>query len=203
MNAAPRAGLQRSPGRPRLWTDERIAAELRRLADELGHYPSQNELGRRGHQGLAKAITRRGGAHYWASRLGHKPHPRFHRPWTEAAIAAQLEAFLGDRPRTRFPTALEFEAAGLARLRDALHHHGGTTYWAERFGFPPLVWTEGRIERELRAFAGNRDALPLMAEFNAAGLARLWAAMRSHGGVAYWCQRIGLPTPQSGPRRRC
>lgn len=56
----------------------------------------------------------------------------------------------------------------------------------------PRRWADENIERELRAFVGDRRDFPTRAEFERAGRSDLRAAVRDFGGVAYWAQRVGL-----------
>jgi hypothetical protein len=48
------------------------------------------------------------------------------------------------------------------------------------------------VERELRKFVGSRADLPTKTGLVAAGQAKLYTALRSHGGATYWAERLGL-----------
>lgn len=125
----------RAYGRPRQWTEARIEAKLRQVSNELGRWPSNKELQRAGLAGLAKAIIRYGGSTYWARRLGFQPYrglPSLY--WTDERIERELAPFLAGR--AHFPTAAEFEEAGLRNLRTAVRFRGGPAMWAAKFGLP-------------------------------------------------------------------
>jgi hypothetical protein len=59
---------RRGAGRPRVWTDERIEQELRRLMIVQGALPTAAEL-QRDHSALHRVIGRRGGLRKWRARL--------------------------------------------------------------------------------------------------------------------------------------
>jgi hypothetical protein len=51
-------------------------------------------------------------------------------------------------------------------------------------------WTDDAIERELRAQYAALGHFPTRAELVAHGLRGLWDAMRAHGGVESWRERL-------------
>jgi hypothetical protein len=53
------------------WTQERIEAEIRPLAEKLGHFPSSSELREHGRNDIACALSKYGGYLAWAKRLGY------------------------------------------------------------------------------------------------------------------------------------
>lgn len=59
-------------GNPRVWTEEKIARELRSFmkAHGLVTMPPQNVLQGHGRADLAGAVRRNGGTQFWAERLG-------------------------------------------------------------------------------------------------------------------------------------
>jgi Fic family protein len=61
---APRAG------RPRTWTNERIQEELREFTAGRTDWPTVREFDENGRRALYLAVTRHGGAEYWARQLG-------------------------------------------------------------------------------------------------------------------------------------
>ncbi len=93
-------------GSIRVWTPERIEAELRRVLDGRDTWPSRRELELNGRAGLASAIAHGEGAAYWACRRGVKTPPRARvsgpRIWTDGRIRGELQEFCRDR--TTWPT---------------------------------------------------------------------------------------------------
>jgi len=70
---ARRVGVTRrpfpAPPGPRIWSDERIRAELTRFCDGRTTWPTQREFVRAGKAQLYQAASRRGGVDRWASVL--------------------------------------------------------------------------------------------------------------------------------------
>ena len=78
MKPPPRAGISR----PRMWTDERIRAELKRFCGGRTTWPTEREFLDAGESALYNAACHYRGARYWADDLGlvrkrkHGPAPR-------------------------------------------------------------------------------------------------------------------------------
>lgn len=56
----------------------------------------------------------------------------------------------------------------------------------------PALWSEARIERELRAFVVGRERWPPLAEFEAEGRGALYRAASRAGGIGRWRRIVGL-----------
>lgn len=74
-------------------------------------------------------------------------------------------------------------AAARYRLRSSL---GGERRGRKR------VWTDERIESELRGLWGDREDWPSVEEFRRADRLDLYEAVRRHGGSRAWAERVGL-----------
>jgi hypothetical protein len=185
--------------------------ELEVFLTGRAEWPPYRAFQRDGKRGLRDAVTRFGGARHWASEIGipyveHKPG--YAPIWTEEKIHSELRDFLAGWET--WPRRKDFEDAGRKTLRDALLRAGGPERWAEEFGLPRTdersgsrrVWTEERIEQELRSFLGGSQRWPSSRAFHDAGRARLLAAVYAWGGVSDWCQRLGIEPPQHLGRRR-
>jgi hypothetical protein len=188
----------------RRWTEERVREELRGFLAGREEWPSYREFWNAGRKGLRDAVTRFGGARRWAREFGMtyvERRPGYAPIWTEERIRADLTRFLTGREF--WPTRIEFEAAGLKALRDAVGRSGGPPRWAAEFGLPRLderrgsrrVWTDERIEEELRRLIGPDGRWPSTAEFRRAGKTTLQAAVYAHGGPDYWGARVGAGPP--------
>ena len=193
------------------WTPNRVRAELKVFLAGREEWPTFREFQRNGRRSLREAVTHLGGARHWAEELGvrfveHKPG--YAPIWTEARIRSELRSFLGDRHT--WPRRKDFEAAGRKTLRDAVLRTGGPERWAAEFGLPRpdersgsrRIWTEERIERELRSFVGQSQRWPSTREFVDAGETRLQAAVYAWGGVAHWCERLSIQAPESTRAQR-
>lgn len=127
------AGKER--GRPRIWTEEKIEAELRAVIKQIGEWPSRRTLQEMGRADLIGGINSQGGLRYWADRLGYAPGPsRGHPHWTDRRIREALRPLLKDR--TTFPVRREFEQAGLGGLWHALQKQRALQRWAREFDLP-------------------------------------------------------------------
>ncbi|HET7416345.1 MAG TPA: Fic family protein, partial [Solirubrobacterales bacterium] len=71
------------------------------------------------------------------------------------------------------------------------HPTGESTPAAGRRG-RPVKWTDGKIERELRAFVAGRANWPSPEEFRSEGMGPLYAAASKHGGVGRWRRIVGM-----------
>jgi hypothetical protein len=196
--------MKRSTG-----TDEDIDAELRRFLADRRVWPSYNEFVATGRGGLRRAITAHGGARAWASRMGIEwveRLPGYAPRWTVERVRAELEPFL--EGRTVWPSRVEFEAAGLKTLREAINRLGGAEAWAAEFGLPrpnlsvgsDRVWDERRLEEAIGPLVERLGRWPTKGEFHRAGLTSALSALYRYGGVTYWRKRLdAAPCPPHGP----
>jgi hypothetical protein len=190
------------------WARARIQRELEEFLQDATEWPSYRDFRRAGRQQLRDQVTRSGGARLWAKRL-NLPYPErkpgYAAHWTEDRVRRDLEEFLGGW--SRWPSRVEFEAAGRKPLRDAVRRLGGPERWAGEFGLPlenlkfgsRAAWTEQRIEAELRSVLAARDTWPTRPELERDGRFGLAAAVTHRGGTAYWARRFGFePPPRAG-----
>jgi site-specific DNA recombinase len=114
--------------------------------------------------------------------------------WPEKRIEAELREFVADQ--SRWPTYLEFAAAGLARLHAQAWAWGGPYYWSQKLdlevpkGF--VQWTDARVGDALKPFVRGRTDWPTKSEFDDAGLGQLHRACGHHGGMLHWAEHFGL-----------
>jgi hypothetical protein len=183
---------------PRIWTERHVRRELEAFLGGRDEWPRAAEFAKAGKSVLRRAVARYGGPRRWAQELGVDYVERTPPAWTAQRVRSELGRFLNGH-RT-FPTAGEFEAAGYGGLWRAVRRTGGGDRWALEFGVAPpnrrprsrRVWTDARIEAQLRRFLAGRDVWPRVSEFNDAGLASLFTAVYTYGGVEHWAARMGL-----------
>lgn len=181
-------------------------------------WPTCDEFARGGGKGLREAVGRIHGPAWWAREMGLPGGNRSRggvRTWTDDRIRATLAEFFQDR--STWPTAREFDDAGLHALREALRHYAGPARWSAEMGVawtpsaprarkdrrrtdavsPDVVrewpkWNARTIEAALAEFLAGRDEWPRHAEFVDAGRKGLYHAVLKHGGTRVWAERMGV-----------
>jgi hypothetical protein len=186
----------------RRWTEDRVRAELSAFLADREEWPSAAEFVRAGQRQLRDMVYRFGGSRRWAQEMGIRYPERMpgHAPWwTEERVREELRVFLAGC--AVWPSRKAFEAAGRKALRDAVNRTGGPERWAVELGLtiphlrhgPQRMWTDARIEAQLRRFLVRRSDWPTKAEFERAGLASLLGAIYRHGGGPDgWARRLGV-----------
>jgi DNA invertase Pin-like site-specific DNA recombinase len=197
----PKGSRRLAPPKP--WSERRIERELGAFLGERTAWPDYLEFARAGRARLHAQMMACGGPYWWGAKLGPQVPKGFVR-WSPAKVGAGLKPFL--RGRKSWPEKAEFEAAGLAALHNAIRTHGGTSHWAEHFGIPYETranerWSKKRIEDKFRETMGEFDHMPMKREFEALGQGHLYMAMRSHGGIDYWAERLELERLAGWPTR--
>jgi hypothetical protein len=120
------------------WPYARMKAELAVFTADRSDWPPKQEFYDAGLRGLYNAIRKRHARRYLASDLGLAlPDGPVcaRRRWTNDAVEAALAELL-DGP-TSWPTAREFETAGLSGLRAMLRQTGTLDAWAQTYGLLP------------------------------------------------------------------
>jgi hypothetical protein len=195
---------ERRPGYAVRWTEARVREELDVFLAGRSAWPSRKEFEAAGRKTLRDAVGRTGGIERWAAELD-LPVPDLRRGsrrvWDDARVEAELRRLLAGR--SEWPTKSEFERAGLGSMRTAIYlHGGGPDRWAQRLGVRrrrdpgPVpagrVWTDERIEAELRGFLADRSEWPGSRAFGDAGRAQLYRAASLYGGIPHWRRRLGF-----------
>lgn len=144
------------------WTDEKCEAELRRLCETMGHFPSANELRAAGHNALCCRITKTGGIIKWAERLGmHRAHSDSDLGWEgEIAFMRMLQArgFTCERSKAvKAPFDLLVEGVLRVDVKTArFASYGHSSGWFYRIG----KLAQSDLVVLLKLDAGDFYALP-------------------------------------------
>jgi DNA invertase Pin-like site-specific DNA recombinase len=176
------------------WSVDRIERELRNFLVRRKTWPSYNDFSCAGRARLHHQMMQSGGPYHWGRRFGLRLDRRAVH-WNEDRIKAALIPFLRDR--SVWPTDKEFRRAGLGPLRSAVIRHGGIPCWADAFNLEgprtgrPL-WTDEKIERELRDYLVRHRNYPSMKSFFRDDQAALYDAICRTGGHQRWKERFGL-----------
>jgi len=133
---AAEVGVARDARRQTLarWTERRVEATLEHLLRGRTTWPTRAEFFAGGYDGLHTWLRHNGGMRAWATCYG-LPNVRGGgsvRKWTEETIDAALRALVSGRDR--YPTGLEFNAAGLGGLYRAIGAGRDHDEWADRLG---------------------------------------------------------------------
>ena len=199
-------GLAR-PGYAPRWTPERVGSELEAFLADREVWPSRREFEAAGLNLLREAVNRLGGVEVWAAKFG-LPRPNNSAGSTRIWDERRLERAVGPLVRRlgRWPTKREFHEAGLASAQSAMYRYGGVERWRKRFGVASAprhgrvptrrVWSDERIESELRAYCAGRTEWPGQREFIRDGKGGLYKAASLHGGIGGWQKRLGLRPPR-------
>lgn len=115
---------------PKPWGVRRIEDDLRSFLDGRVIWPRYNDFAAQGRGRLFHQVMDSGGPYYWNFRLGIDITPRTV-TWTDRRLERALAPIL--KGRTRWPSAPEFEAVGMTRVREAASERGGVRRWAEKF----------------------------------------------------------------------
>ena len=127
-------------GRPSEWGQERIEEELLLFAAGSGRMPTQLELRACGRADLAAALTRYGGAAYWARRLGLTLTGRQVRyRASEEQLLAEARAVIACH--SYLPGENKLRQLDHIALAIAVKRAGGSQAFCVRHGLP---WLDGR-----------------------------------------------------------
>jgi hypothetical protein len=88
---------------PRIkWTDALVEQQIRALCEQVGHFPSDQEMQRLGYGRLANAINKRGGIIAWSERIGvARPHSDSDTGWDGEEDVAAILVLKGFRVTAR------------------------------------------------------------------------------------------------------
>lgn len=139
---AARAGTRRPRGRPRIWTEEAVEAELRaRVAANDGRLPTLAMLERPGLHGLRHAVRAKG-IGYWSEQLGLDPEPG--RDRSRYGIEhARADAALVVEQHDHLPGTNALHQLGHHRLARFIVKEGGVKRFCARYDIDPRSGSRG------------------------------------------------------------
>jgi septum formation topological specificity factor MinE len=186
--------IAKSPG---YWDDfTNVEQELRSFINGHGTsevMPTQKDLLKAGRSVLSYAITRHGGFHAVAERLGISPSysgkPRGY--WDNFTnLAQELQSFIQEHGRpSAMPTDNVLDRHGRSDLSNAIGKHGGFSVVARRLG---LTYTgpEYVTQKSVSSVAHTARAIQPLAESNLLSGAQVMVILRRAGLLEYRNQRI-------------
>lgn len=176
-----------------------ISNELKRVADRLGHFPSQGELVNQGYSGLNSSIVRNhGGLANVREKMGFGESSKNRGYWQQwKNIEIELKAVIEEIGH--FPSQKELAEKGLSSLSvSAVKYFGGITSVRKRMGYeegfkPAGYWQNwNNVERELNQVIDELGYFPTGTDIKRIGKKGLEAAIyKHHGGLNAVRKKIG------------
>lgn len=163
------------------WSHDVIKSHLQAIVDKTGSL-TLSDIDKLGINGLAYAVRCNGGISFWKNQLLPE------QGWDSTKIEQKLREFAHDFPDLN---RSDFEENGRIDLYNAMANHGGINYWKNLVGKEVVkkVWTQEKIEKELRQFKKQFPNL-CRSDFENKNKMSLYYAMADNGGINYWKKRI-------------
>lgn len=126
------------------WDSNTTERELRQIVQNLGHFPTGDELGKMRKSSLAAVMERTGGVNFWREKLDAEIVKKDKGYWAqEENIRSALERVIQENAFTEFPTQKQLIQLGESSLSAAMSKTGGFASWADRVGLPIKQRPEG------------------------------------------------------------
>lgn len=151
-----RSSQTRSPG---FWQNPaNIEAELNKIIEKIGHFPTQSELKTLHISAIHGAMLATGGVNSWREKLSQDIIKREDGYWDkDENVEREIIRVLEEYNLADFPSAKQLKALGLIALAAGISRSGGFPKWRARLGFdlkekPKKYWTPESVEKEAREF---------------------------------------------------
>jgi transposase len=148
------------------WSFKTLEKELKRVIDDLGHFPSCTELREMGRHDLVNVIRKYGGFHEVRRKMGYRSVCKPPNYWTLENLKKELEPIIEELGR--FPMVPELTKMGRYDLCNAIRKHGGFKRLAKLMGRKrkgdlfaerlKKLWNEGLSQREIARILGVNEA---------------------------------------------
>ena len=175
------------------WTEENTLAEARKVVDERGYLPSQQELGKMKKNNLANAIRIHGGFHKIRGKLNLKEKIKISGYWNEENILNETKKFVkeyGD-----LPSQQELKKLKKGDLADAINRYIGFSKIREKLGLkgtnPNGYWNEENTLAEAKQVLDELGYLPTQKELNQLNKSNLANAISRNGGFFKFRKILG------------
>jgi hypothetical protein len=146
------------------WTEEKTLEELKKVKDEIGHFPTRPEFRTLGRGDLEHAIPRHGGSNRFRELLGAEIIQAPAGFWTDEKILEKLKKIKDEIGH--FPSQKELAAMDRADLQNAIQRHGGSNYFRNLLGVELIRvsaghWTIEKILEDLKKIMDDIGHFPL------------------------------------------
>jgi hypothetical protein len=177
------------------WTEENTLEELKKVTNDIGHFPTQTELSTLGRMDLQGAITKYGGSNKFRGLLGEELLQVPNGFWTEEKILEGLKKVTNDIGH--FPVHKELSVMGRADLSVAINRHGGSNYFRKLLGVELLQvsaghWTIEQTLEDIKKITDEIGHFPKQDELSKMGRADLEGAITKLGGSNYFRKLLGV-----------
>ena len=181
------------------WTEENTISELKTVIDELGHFPSIDDLNKMGKNSLGAAISINGGYNYFRDKMGHDIIKKSKGYWTEENTVSELKLVIDDLGH--FPGQNELKEMGKSGIANAISINGGFNYFRDKIGYEilrqsPGYWTEENTMSELKSVIDELGHFPTHGELKELGKNDLSRAISRNSGSNYFSEKMGYELPQ-------
>lgn len=182
-----------------IWDEDHIATTLSAAIDQVGTFPTQQQLRDLNLGALEHAIGRHGGFSAWRVKFGFPNGKKDSGFWQlEKNIANELQADVENIGR--LPTSQELKDAGKSTLTLAMSKTGGPNKWRSFFGLDIEkkdmgYWGENdNIELEIRRVIkdNNLSNFPTASQLKSIGETSLSSAISAQGGFFIWREKFGF-----------
>lgn len=176
------------------WTETTTINEIRIVVANLGHFPTQEELGKLKRYDLNNAITKHGGYNKFRIVLGEEIIKRQKNYWTEENILNELQKTI--ETLGYFPRIYELDKIGKSNLRGAIIQHGGINKFRDMLGYTLAkksagFWTEENTKSELKKVIKNIGHFPTINEVEKLYGSSLRRAIIIYGGFNKFRKLLG------------
>ncbi len=182
-------------------TETELISEIRKIMDELGHFPTFRELGIIKRYDLVFALRKRGGSVKIRQALGANRSRVPDGFWTDDILYKELNQI--KNTIGHFPTRIDLENSRRYDIISALTKRGGINKFRALSGLEPLRknWTYITIIEELTKIKTDLGHFPTATELIEMGREDLRGAINRHyGSVKDFRKRVeGCKKPESDP----
>ncbi|MED4285320.1 hypothetical protein P4679_25695 [Priestia megaterium] len=201
--------MRKPPGYWQNW--DNALKELKPICEELGRFPSQTELNKKGYKTLARAISKNfGGTEKVAKKCGYDTYDqsigrKMLGYWTFEQTVKEYLFYIEFNELTFYPTKNELIHNGKHDMYGSIQKHGGYQKFKdvlkETYNFvldehPPreIKWNFEKAKDELFKVYQKVGYIPTSGELDKMGLQSLRGAIDQRGGVKPFASALGLQT---------
>lgn len=176
------------------WTEENTIIELKKVIEELGHFPVGSELLHMKEYDIPRAISLYGGFPKFRKLLGYELIRKPNDYWNDETIKNEIESLI--KELNHFPTYAELKSLKKHDLLNALSKNGDLPKFRNLLGYKPTCkpngyWTEENVIKEVEKVIEELGHFPLQRELNYIQKRDLSAAIHKHGGLNYFREKMG------------